>query len=383
MAVSRRTVILAGAGGLALVGAGAWWRVSRVPETATAPWDLAGPPPADVRLDAFRHAILAPSAHNLQPWRIRLDGEDSATLYCDLDQRLPEADPFDRQLTIGFGCFLELARMAAAARGVAMEIVPFPEGTPPGGREGGLDARPVAQLTFAPRAGLPPDPLFAHVAARRSNKAAYDLSRPVDRRELRQLTANGLDWRVRGTTTPRFVEPIRDLVLEALAIELGTPRVHRETVGLMRIGAREVDASPDGIALTGPAVEAAAAVGLMTREALAEPGSAMFETGARQLRASHAATPAFLWVVTDRNDRESQLRAGRVYVRANLAATSLGLAMHPVSQALQEYPEVADVHARLHALLVPEGGHVQMLARVGYGPEVPPSPRHPLEAKLV
>ncbi|MFN7173687.1 MAG: hypothetical protein ACK4MT_03130, partial [Thermaurantiacus tibetensis] len=276
-----------------------------------------------------------------------------------------------------------LARMAAAARGVAMEIVPFPEGTPPGGREGGLDARPVAQLTFAPRAGLPPDPLFAHVAARRSNKAAYDLSRPVDRRELRQLTANGLDWRVRGTTTPRFVEPIRDLVLEALAIELGTPRVHRETVGLMRIGAREVDASPDGIALTGPAVEAAAAVGLMTREALAEPGSAMFETGARQLRASHAATPAFLWVVTDRNDRESQLRAGRVYVRANLAATSLGLAMHPVSQALQEYPEVADVHARLHALLVPEGGHVQMLARVGYGPEVPPSPRHPLEAKLV
>jgi hypothetical protein len=75
--------------------------------------------------------------------------------------------------------------------------------------------------------------------------------------------------------------------------------------------------------------------------------------------------------------------AGRVYLRVNLAATSLGLAMHPMSQALQEYAEVADAHARIHALLVPEGGRVQMLARVGHGPDVPPSPRFPLEAKLV
>ncbi len=382
MTVSRRTVILAGAGGLALVGAGAWWRVARMPKTASDPWNLAAAAPTDVRLDALRHAILAPNPHNLQPWRIRLDGDDAAMLYCDLDRRLPAADPFDRQITIGFGCFLELARMAAAARGVEMRITPFPEGAPQGDREGRLDARPIARLVFAPRPGIPTDPLFAHVAARRSNKEAYDLTRPVAREALRALTGNGLDWRVRGTTNPRFVEPIRALVLEALDVELGTARVHRETVGAMRIGAREVDAAPDGIALLGPAVEAAAAVGLMTREALADPGSAMFEAGARQLRACHAATPAFLWVVTDRNDRLSQLRAGRVYLRANLAATSLGLAMHPVSQALQEYAEMADVHARLHRLLVPEGGHVQMLARVGHGPEVPPSPRHPLDAKL-
>ena len=33
--------------------------------------------------------------------------------------------------------------------------------------------------------------------------------------------------------------------------------------------------------------------------------------------------------------------------------------------------------------LVAEGGTVQMFARVGYGPEVPPSPRWPLGVKLV
>ncbi len=381
MAVSRRTVILS-AGGLALVGAGGWWRVSRMPERATAPWDLSGPTPEDVRLDAFRHAVLAPSPHNLQPWRIRLDGDDAATLFCDLDRRLPEADPFDRQTTIGFGCFLELARMAAAARGVAIEITPFPEGAPQGNRDGRLDSRPIARLRFTPREGIPPDPLFAQVAARRSNKAAYDLARPVDRRELRRLTANGEFWRIRATTTPRYVEQIRAIMLDALDTELATQRVQAETARAMRIGAREADASPDGIALLGPAAEAASAVGLLSRAALADPGSTMARAGARQLRERHAATPAFVWLVTDRNDRESQLQAGRAYLRLNLAATSLGIAVHPVSQALEEYSEMADLHARLHALLVPGGGHVQMLARAGYGPEAPPTPRHPLEAKL-
>ncbi|MFQ3595156.1 MAG: hypothetical protein SNJ63_03465, partial [Sphingomonadaceae bacterium] len=75
--------------------------------------------------------------------------------------------------------------------------------------------------------------------------------------------------------------------------------------------------------------------------------------------------------------------AGAAYVRANLKATELGLSMHPASQALQEYPEVGPNFERIHALLAPEGGRVQMLARVGHGPAIPPSPRFPLEAKRV
>ena len=62
----------------ALVAAGGVWRVTRVPQTAHQPWELAGPPPEDVRLDSFRHAILAPNPHNRQPWVIRLIDEDKA-----------------------------------------------------------------------------------------------------------------------------------------------------------------------------------------------------------------------------------------------------------------------------------------------------------------
>lgn len=90
-----------------------------------------------------------------------------------------------------------------------------------------------------------------------------------------------------------------------------------------------------------------------------------------------------LWQISLSNSRGDQIASGRDWVRLNLAATSLGLGMQPLSQALQEYPEMAQLYAQIHDRLAPEGGIVQMFARIGYGPEVPASPRWALEEKIV
>ncbi|MFQ3665446.1 MAG: hypothetical protein SNJ79_05345 [Sphingomonadaceae bacterium] len=378
MAVSRRGMILGIGGAAALVAAGGVWRVMRRPAQALAPWDLDPEPLADVRLDAFRHAILAPNPHNRQPWLIRLDGADEATIFCDLDRRLPMTDPFDRQITIGFGCFLETARIAAAERGVALAINPFPEGSE-GAR---LDQRPVAALRFAAMPDVPRDPLFAQIPHRRSNKEVY-ADRDVAPDMLASLAGAQESLRMEATAEPARVAAIRAQVLEALATETATPRTHKESIDLVRIGAREVDANPDGIDLTGPGIEVMAALGLLTREAMLDPTSQASRQAEQILMATYGSAPAYWWLVTDTNDRASQLAAGAAYVRANLKATELGLSMHPASQALQEYPEVGPNFERIHALLAPEGGRVQMLARVGHGPAIPPSPRFPLESKRV
>ena len=44
---------------------------------------------------------------------------------------------------------------------------------------------------------------------------------------------------------------------------------------------------------------------------------------------------------------------------------------------------MAELYAEIHGRLAPEGETVQMLARAGYGPDVPPSPRWPVESKIV
>jgi hypothetical protein len=111
----------------AVIGGAAWWPGEA---SVSEPWRAAGQGFGDVRLDALSYAILAPNPHNRQPWRYTLVGADQIDVTCDLDRRLPETDPYDRQITIGFGCMLELLRMAGASRGYRAEVVAFPDGEP-------------------------------------------------------------------------------------------------------------------------------------------------------------------------------------------------------------------------------------------------------------
>lgn len=373
--MNRRNFIAGACGVLALTAAAGVWRVTRMPTKGVAPWTLDPQPPADVRLDAFRHAILAPNPHNRQPWLIRLEGSDAAILSCDLEKRLPETDPFDRQIVIGFGTFIELARIAAAQRGVRMGLAAFPEGEP----EGRLDGRPVARLTFQPDARIVPDPLFAAIPARRTNREIYDAQPPVPPL-LSRVAADGANI----SADAALMQKLRGITVAAITRELTLQNKLMESVNLMRIGHHEIDAMPDGLALTGPMVEATSLLGLTSRETLADQNSSASKIGRDGQARIYDSVPAALWIATPGNSRAEQLEAGRLYARANLRATLLGLAMHPMSQALQEYPEMADHFSAVrHVLGIADGHTLQMLARLGHARPVPPAPRKPLETHLL
>ncbi|MFN4159062.1 MAG: hypothetical protein ACK4GO_11745 [Gemmobacter sp.] len=87
-------------------------------------------------------------------------------------------------------------------------------------------------------------------------------------------------------------------------------------------------------------------------------------------------------VTTPGNTRADQIAARRRWLRLNLTTTARGLALHPVSQTLQEFPEMTGPYARAHALLAAPGETVQMLGRLGYGPPTPRTPRWPLETRM-
>jgi len=374
--LNRRMILGAGLTGLALVGTGGFWRVTRLPEKAYAPWQLSDVTPLqDIRLDAFRYAILAPNPHNRQPWLIRLAEEDVAEIGCDLDRRLPITDPFDRQTTIGFGTFIELARIAAADRGYAVSVDAFPTGAP----KKQLNCDPVARLTFKRSSNILPDPLFPVIGARRSTKEPYDMMARVSPSKLRTTTADGGQY----SNDERLLKNITAAIVSALEVEMLTPAPHQESVDLMRIGHRQIDARPDGIALGGPTIEAAIITGQISKDQLADPDSRAFQMGMEQMRDLYGSIPALIWITTPGNSRFDQLEAGRQYVRGNLRATQLGLSMHPMSQSLQEYSEVQPQFAKVHSLLGANAPQrVQMLARIGYGPKIGPSPRWPMETHI-
>ena len=361
-----------GAGGAAFVG-------TREPVAAQRPWfDAAHGSFGEPRLDALAWAILAPNPHNRQPWLFELAGDDTVIVHCDSDRLLPHTDPFDRQIVIGFGCMLELLRMAAAELGYLARITPFPEGEP----QPRLDGRPIAHVRFEP--GGVADPLFAHAAARRSNKEMFDASRPVSAEVLLELVRQSAPiLQTDLIADPAGVAALRALTWRAMETELTTAHAYQESVELMRIGRSEIEANPDGIALSGAAIELMNRAGIVTRARLSDPGSPAFrQTLTLYERLTHTAM-AHIALVSPGNTRAEQIRAGRDWLRLNLAATAPGLGLHPLSQALQEFPEMAAHYDEAYARLAPNGGTVQMLGRLGYGPQAVPTPRWPLETRIV
>ncbi|MGN6765018.1 MAG: Acg family FMN-binding oxidoreductase [Rhizobiaceae bacterium] len=379
MTLSRRNFIRTLGGGAVLAAAaGGAWAGTRDPFSARAPWRAAGIDDTDIRQFALSYAILAPNPHNRQPWLVSLDGTDSLSLYCEPDRRLPETDPFDRQITIGLGAFLEILSMAAAESGNRAEIMAFPEGEP----HPRLDGRPVARVRFREDGGIGKDPLFGYVQRRRTNRQVYD-GRPVAAEVLGQAAAAVRTSRMNWTNDPARRKVLSSLAIAALATEMGLSRTAREPVDALRIGKAEIDRQPDGIALAGPLVEGAYDLGLLSPADLLDPKSSLSAQERADEREQIGSSAAFVWLATEGNSRADQIAAGRDYLRFSLAATASGLSMQPLSQALQEYPEMAGHYRDMRRELGIGGGKtLQMFVRLGYGPTIEPAPRWPYESRI-
>jgi len=165
--------------------------------------------------------------------------------------------------------------------------------------------------------------------------------------------------------------------------EMKTPEAHWESIQLMRIGRAEIEANPDGISLGGPLLEALKLTGMLTREGLSDPASRSFQMGLDMIEKGAMTSMGFVWINTLGNDRTAQIEAGRAYMRVALRATTDGLAVQPMSQALQEYPAMAPYYEKAHDWLTDQPDErVQMLARLGYAKTVGPAPRWPLKTRL-
>jgi len=365
MTLSRRkTLGLIGGGTLVAAASGfGLFANTRTPHAALAPWDKAGDY-TDMRLRALSYALLVPNPHNRQPWEAELIGDDTVTIWRDPARDLPVTDPFARQLTIGMGCFLDLMRMAAAQDGVGIDKTLFPQG----------EDGPVAVCQFVPGAATP-DPLFAHVLDRRSHKEAFN-DTPVTAEARAVLTPHARVFAGDEATA------LRGLAEEAWLIEASTQDAWQESVDLLRIGKTEINAQPDGIDVGGTPMELLAATGLFTREAASDLDNPGTRGAIEDTRSAIAGAPAMIVQTTPLNTREDQIAAGATWLQLNLAATGARLAVRPVSQALQEYAEMADTYTAIHDAYAPEGGTVQMLGLLGYAAQTPRTPRWPIEARL-
>jgi len=374
--MTRREALRVVGGGM-LLAAAPGCSVWSVGDAATSPWRTVGAG-AEPRLRALSYALLAPNPHNLQSWVADVRRPGEIVLSVDTARLLPMTDPPGRQITIGQGTFLELLEQALRAQGLAPRTVLFPEG------EFGVvpDERPVARLTLA-RTEPDRDPLLDEVPRRHTNRSPY-LPEPVAARDLAALLATAIPAEVRadGTLDAGLRGRIAALAAQGFEVETRTERTFRETVKVLRVGTSEIDRHRDGLAVTGFAPWLGRKLGLLDEKGLMDPNGRGVKQALADAQRQADTAQGWVWLSTAGNSRREQVLTGRAYVRLQLAATRLGLAWHPMSQLLQEYPEMSALQGRLlETLGIPGGGATaQMLARIGHAAPAGPSARRDLSA---
>lgn len=71
--------------------------------------------------EAAAYARWTPSPHNIQPWRLHLEGDGTAGLYVDPARRLPNTDTTSAFTLMGMAMFAENLSAAVAPRGYRMD----------------------------------------------------------------------------------------------------------------------------------------------------------------------------------------------------------------------------------------------------------------------
>lgn len=330
--------------------------------------------PDDIRLKVLAYACLAPNAHNIQPWRIKLGESLGLELYVDPARLLPETDPPARQIHISQGTFLENLDIAAREFGYSVKINYFPQGMY--GNDV-LEDKAVAHVSLQRQKVQQESQLFPYLTQRQSNKRVYD-KRPIETSVLQRLRSleipKGMALHIEDE--PQRVKQIAAFCAQAMAIENQSQAREMETIHMFRFTDDEARAKCDGLTVaqtgkTGFSKWLVEAFFISRHKAEADPQQFSDEGTALAKQQAESAA-AFAWITTENNQRIDQVLCGRFYEYLHLHTSALNLAQHPMSQILQEYPDMRQLQSEFkHFIGLSEGHTVQMLMRLGYAAPVP------------
>jgi nitroreductase len=273
----------------------------------------------------LQYAVLAPSAHNTQPWRWELDGA-SVVVYRDPEYTLKIGDPTMRETFLGLGAFVENLVTAAEGFGLTATVTELAETV--------ADLK-IARVTIKnlEAAKLVQPELLEAISNRHTNRGAYAPEPIADAilQELKVLIEQ--DAKIFLITDQQARTAIAELVGKGTKIALSMNGMKRELADLVTFESSEVE--------TGMTVEAMSEVPPKTGDSKAWLLNDFDATKEAKIWQDHFTTsPLQVIIATEYDGPESWIVAGRLMERALLIGARHGL-MHCISAAPVEIPVLA------------------------------------------
>jgi len=294
-------------------------------------------------------ASLAPSGHNSQPWKVTAPDETTFHIGFDPGRALPAVDPDNRELLLSIGTFIENLCLAAGNAGFDPEVTILSRSR---------SDQNVARITLHP--STPRQYPLQRLESRRTVKSGL-LGREIARTDVDRL-ARPLDGRLfyfpAGT---RHADCIAEGAIEAFRAQTWREDAQAELSRWVRFG-KEAARRRDGITTAGMETGPLASWYINTFLSAEDVLSKTFREKGIDKTAAQAGEGGGWFIITSAGETVADIvDTGRRFQRMALMAREHNLALHPMTQQLEERGFRKQI-ARAHGPdMIP-----QFVLRVGY-----------------
>jgi len=319
----------------------------------------------------------APSPHNIQSWRFRLEPDGSCTLMYDPARLLPDTDPTGRFCTVGFGILLEMLSIAAAPHGLTVKseyLTAHLDAKKPG-------PMPLARLTLVKREGAAETIDRKLILERRTSRLPYD-DVPVSQTVLDELAviADSYGHKFEFSSDPKEVAWVVRLNADTMFFDMSDPVARNEVGGWIRFSRAEAKRRADGLAAYAMHFN-----GLLMRLFVHQnwmfriPG--IYQAVRWMYERSMRGTRTVAWISGAFVTQSECDNTGRMFARMWLTMTKHGVYLHPFGSVITN----AKAHARMaeHFNDGTREHDLWLLLRLGHSDLPPAAQRLTLEQLLV
>jgi hypothetical protein len=298
-------------------------------------------------------ASLAPSGHNTQPWGINALEPYTWVITSDEQRWLPAVDPDQRETLLSIGAFMENLTVAAECLGYDVELKLL-AGT-------SKDKDVVEAKLKKAHAHCSDDDPIERMKRRRIIRKGY-LSREIREDDLRFITG-GLETRFHYfPPVSRQGRYLSEGTVEANRRQAYRTEAQEELARWIRWSDAEAGKFRDGLNPEG--MEITGFAGWYVRHFFHREdvlGEAFKEATMRSVIGQTERHGGWLVMTSEDSGVEDLVETGRLFQQMSLRLRDRMIAIHPMTQMLEEAPWRNMIASELGL-----SGHVQFLLRIGY-----------------